>query len=103
MYMGSGDQAKIGFLLQAMNLVFTSGDFNGSTLALLGRNCPLDAVRELAVVGGTGAFRFASGYAHAAAHALARLPHRGRHRRVRRLRHALAPMHATQKSCDAAP
>jgi hypothetical protein len=55
------DQARIGFL-QAMNLVFTSGDFNGSMLALLGRNCPLDAVRELAVGGGTDAFRFASGY-----------------------------------------
>ena len=61
LYMGS-DQARMGFL-QAMNLVFTSGAYNGSTLALLGRNCPLDAVRELPVVGGTGAFRFARGYA----------------------------------------
>ena len=61
LYMGS-DQARLGFL-QAMNLVFTSGAHNGSTLALLGRNCPLDAVRELPVVGGTGAFRFARGYA----------------------------------------
>ncbi|RCV37362.1 hypothetical protein SEVIR_8G058200v4 [Setaria viridis] len=66
LYMGS-DQAKLGFL-QAMNLVFTSGDFNGSTLALLGRNCPLDAVRELPVVGGTGAFRFARGYAQLRTH-----------------------------------
>ncbi|CAD6254525.1 unnamed protein product [Miscanthus lutarioriparius] len=61
LYMGS-DQAKLGFL-QAMNLVFTAGDYSGSTLALLGRNCPFDAVRELPVVGGTGAFRFARGYA----------------------------------------
>ncbi|KAJ1274777.1 hypothetical protein BS78_05G087500 [Paspalum vaginatum] len=61
LYMGS-DQAKIGFL-QAMNLVFTAGAHNGSTLALLGRNCPLDGVRELPVLGGTGAFRFARGYA----------------------------------------
>ncbi|KAL6658463.1 hypothetical protein ACP70R_004049 [Stipagrostis hirtigluma subsp. patula] len=61
LYMGS-DQAQIGFL-QAMNLVFTAGPYNGSTLAVLGRNCPLDAVRELPVVGGTGAFRFARGYA----------------------------------------
>ena len=61
LYMGS-DQARLGFL-QAMNLVFTSGAHNGSTLALLGRNCPLDAVRELPVVGGTGAFRFVRGYA----------------------------------------
>lgn len=61
LYMGS-DQAKIGFL-QAMNLVFTAGAYNGSTLTLLGRNCPLDDVRELPVLGGTGAFRFARGYA----------------------------------------
>ncbi|PAN41514.1 hypothetical protein PAHAL_8G049500 [Panicum hallii] len=61
LYMGS-DQARLGFL-QAMNLVLTSGPYNGSTLALLGRNCPLDAVRELPIVGGTGAFRFARGYA----------------------------------------
>ena len=61
LYMGS-DEAKIGFL-QAMNLVFTAGAHNGSTLALLGRNCPLDGVRELPVVGGTGKFRFARGYA----------------------------------------
>ncbi|CAO2147994.1 unnamed protein product [Urochloa humidicola] len=66
LYMGS-DQAKLGFF-QAMNLVFTSGEHNGSTLALLGRNCPLDAVRELTVVGGTGAFRFARGYAQLRTH-----------------------------------
>ncbi|CAL4982086.1 unnamed protein product [Urochloa decumbens] len=66
LYMGS-DQAKLGFF-QAMNLVFTSGDYNGSTLALLGRNCPLDAVRELPIVGGTGAFRFARGYAQLRTH-----------------------------------
>ncbi|CAL4995144.1 unnamed protein product [Urochloa decumbens] len=86
LYMGS-DQAKLGFL-QAMNLVFTSGEHNGSTLELLGRNCPLDDVRELPIVGGTGAFRFARGYAQLRTHW--RLPHWGRYRRVRRLRHALA-------------
>ncbi|CAO2145798.1 unnamed protein product [Urochloa humidicola] len=66
LYMGS-DQAKLGFF-QAMNLVFTSGEHNGSTLALLGRNCPLDDVRELTVVGGTGTFRFARGYAQLRTH-----------------------------------
>ncbi|XP_066341394.1 dirigent protein 20-like [Miscanthus floridulus] len=45
------------------SLLFTAGNYNGSTFALLGRNCPLDAVRELPAGGGTGAFRFARGYA----------------------------------------
>ncbi|KAL6870795.1 hypothetical protein ACP4OV_014643 [Aristida adscensionis] len=66
LYMGA-DQARLGFM-QAMSLVFTAGPHNGSTLALLGRNCPLDAVRELAVVGGTGGFRFARGYAQLRTH-----------------------------------
>uniref|UniRef100_A0A0D9XPN6 Dirigent protein n=1 Tax=Leersia perrieri TaxID=77586 RepID=A0A0D9XPN6_9ORYZ len=68
MYMGS-DQAKLGFL-QAMNLVFTDGPYNGSVISVLGRNCPLDDVREMPVIGGTGAFRFARGYAQAHTHTL---------------------------------
>ncbi|KAF0902526.1 hypothetical protein E2562_017924 [Oryza meyeriana var. granulata] len=68
MYMGS-DQAKLGFL-QAMNLVFTDGTYNGSVVTVLGRNCPLDDVREMPVIGGTGTFRFARGYAQARTHTL---------------------------------
>ncbi|XP_006662778.1 dirigent protein 22-like [Oryza brachyantha] len=68
MYMGS-DQAKLGFL-QAMNLVLTGGPYNGSVVTVLGRNCPLDDVREMPVIGGTGDFRFASGYAQARTHTL---------------------------------
>ncbi|KAL5197141.1 hypothetical protein ABZP36_000653 [Zizania latifolia] len=68
MYMGS-DQAKLGFF-QAMNLVFTDGPYNGSVVAVLGRNSPLDDVREMPVIGGTGAFRFARGYAQARTHTL---------------------------------
>ena len=44
LYMAT-DQAQLGFL-QAMNLVLTSGPYNGSSLAVLGRNCPLTDVRE---------------------------------------------------------
>jgi len=44
------------------NLLLTSGDHNGSTIAVLGRDDTAADVRELAVVGGTGKFRMATGY-----------------------------------------
>lgn len=46
-----------------LNIVFTAGRVNGSTISILGRNQVSDAQRELAVAGGTGVFRFARGYA----------------------------------------
>ncbi|KAL0383970.1 UNVERIFIED_CONTAM: Dirigent protein 21 [Sesamum radiatum] len=46
-----------------VNFYFTQGKFNGSTLSLLGRNPVTETNRELSVVGGTGAFRMARGYA----------------------------------------
>ncbi|KAK1300519.1 hypothetical protein QJS10_CPB13g00725 [Acorus calamus] len=49
----------------AMNFVFVEGKYNGSTLMVMGRNSPLLRVREMAVVGGSGQFRFARGYAQA--------------------------------------
>ncbi|KAI3682994.1 hypothetical protein L1987_83433 [Smallanthus sonchifolius] len=50
-------------LLMAMNFAFTYGKYNGSTLSIMGRNPILDAVREMAIIGGSGVFRFACGYA----------------------------------------
>ncbi|KAF8041014.1 hypothetical protein BT93_B3054 [Corymbia citriodora subsp. variegata] len=49
-------------LLLAVNLVFTEGEYKGSTLTVLGRNSVFMKVREMPVIGGTGAFRFARGY-----------------------------------------
>lgn len=55
-------------LLMGVNFVFTEGKYNGSTLSVLGRNKVSDAVREMPVVGGSGVFRFARGYALAKTH-----------------------------------
>ncbi|KAM0887375.1 hypothetical protein ACQ4PT_029099 [Festuca glaucescens] len=51
-------------LLFTVNMVFTTGPHNGSTIAVLARDAILDPVRELPVVGGTGVFRGATGYGH---------------------------------------
>ncbi|GMJ11865.1 hypothetical protein HRI_004855700 [Hibiscus trionum] len=50
-------------LLMVMNFAFSEGTYNGSTLSILGRNEIFHTVREIPVVGGTGIFRFARGYA----------------------------------------
>ncbi|KAL4370777.1 hypothetical protein AHAS_Ahas06G0099700 [Arachis hypogaea] len=39
--------------------------YNGSTVSLLGRNAVFSGVREMSIVGGSGVFRFARGYAQA--------------------------------------
>lgn len=50
-------------LLMVMSLVFKEGKYNGSSISILGNNRYLEAVREMPIVGGTGLFRFARGYA----------------------------------------
>ncbi|XP_066357285.1 dirigent protein 22-like [Miscanthus floridulus] len=58
-------------LFMNMNFVFQAGSkYNGSTVAIMGRNAVFNAVREMAVVGGTGVFRMARGYAQARTHTL---------------------------------
>ncbi|KAH1084376.1 hypothetical protein J1N35_024137 [Gossypium stocksii] len=56
-------------LLMAYNFAFMEGKFNGSSLSVMGRNPVFSAVREMPVVGGSGVFRFARGYAEARTHA----------------------------------
>lgn len=50
-------------LLMVLNFVFNEGKYNGSTLSVLGRNHVVSDVREMPIVGGSGVFRFARGYA----------------------------------------
>lgn len=58
------DQQEIG-LLMTMNMVFTDGKYNGSTLSILGRNPVLHDHREMPIIGGSGVFRLARGVATA--------------------------------------
>ncbi|XP_027157162.1 dirigent protein 23-like [Coffea eugenioides] len=52
-------------LILILNLVFTHGKFEGSTLSLLGIDPILHQYRELPILGGTGVFRLARGIATA--------------------------------------
>ncbi|RZC19083.1 dirigent protein 22-like [Glycine soja] len=66
-FYASASQSEIG-LLMAMNFAFIEGKYNGSTITILGRNCVFHKVREMPVIGGSGLFRFARGYAEARTH-----------------------------------
>ncbi|XP_057768756.1 dirigent protein 21-like [Salvia miltiorrhiza] len=65
----SADVSDAG-LLMVFNFAFVEGRFNGSTLSVLGRNAVLSAAREMPIVGGSGVFRFARGYARTQTHLL---------------------------------
>nr|QQM18954.1 dirigent protein 19 [Kadsura heteroclita] len=63
----SASQQEVG-LLMAMNFAFVQGKYNGSTLSIMGRNPVFNEVREMPVIGGSGLFRFARGYAQVKTH-----------------------------------
>lgn len=63
----SASQTELG-LLMVLNYAFVEGKYNGSTLSVLGRNTVFSTVREMPIVGGSGLFRFARGYARARTH-----------------------------------
>ncbi|XAR72727.1 hypothetical protein NMG60_11019463 [Bertholletia excelsa] len=64
---GSACQNDIG-LIMALNYGFTDGMYNGSSISVLGLNSPMHTTREMPVVGGTGIFRLARGFAVAKTH-----------------------------------
>ncbi|OAY40655.1 dirigent protein 22 [Manihot esculenta] len=65
----SASQTELSFLM-VLNFAFTEGKYNGSNLSVLGRNSIFSGVREMPIVGGSGLFRFARGYAQAKTHDL---------------------------------
>ncbi|CAI9301393.1 unnamed protein product [Lactuca saligna] len=60
----SADLNNMSFMM-VHNYVFDEERYNGSTLSILGRNPLMLPVREFPVIGGSGVFRFARGYAEA--------------------------------------
>lgn len=59
----AGTSQREFILLVVLNFVLTEGKYNGSTITVLGRNRVNQNIREIPVIGGTGVFRFATGYA----------------------------------------
>lgn len=50
-------------VLMVVVFAFTDGVYNGSSLSMVGINRIFEDVREMPIVGGSGVFRFARGYA----------------------------------------
>nr|AFK42808.1 unknown [Lotus japonicus] len=62
-YMTVAQEAELYLeLIMGMTFTFMEGEFNGSTLTVMGRNTISSPIREMPIVGGTGAFRFARGF-----------------------------------------
>ncbi|KAL5707758.1 hypothetical protein ACHQM5_018620 [Ranunculus cassubicifolius] len=60
--MASAGKDKIA-LYSAFNIAFTIGKYKGSTISIHGRNNIKASVREFPIIGGSGRFRLATGYA----------------------------------------
>lgn len=47
----------------AMSFCFEDGPYKDSTISMIGKNSVMNPIREMPIVGGTGMFRMARGYA----------------------------------------
>ncbi|KAB2097510.1 hypothetical protein E1A91_A01G179500v1 [Gossypium mustelinum] len=63
LYVSSSRDPAVFTTVMYADFAFTSGRFNGSSFSLISRSSSSDAIRELAIVGGRGAFRMAQGFA----------------------------------------
>ncbi|KAK3009703.1 hypothetical protein RJ639_013752 [Escallonia herrerae] len=61
-FYSSSSQEEIAYHC-AINFVFGGGEYNGSSLSVLGYNPVMNVYREMPIVGGSGAFRLARGVA----------------------------------------
>ncbi|XP_038707220.1 dirigent protein 4-like [Tripterygium wilfordii] len=61
MYVYAGQDRTM--LVMYADFGFIKGKFNGSSISVMSRNSILDTERDVAVVGGTGKFRMAKGFA----------------------------------------
>ncbi|KAL8225750.1 hypothetical protein R6Q57_018307 [Mikania cordata] len=69
LYAVSSQQNELS-LLMSLTYNFVSGIYNGSSLSIVGRNPVMNEVRGEMVVGGTGVFRLARGFALAKTHSM---------------------------------
>lgn len=70
LYAAVGQEQHV--LLMVLTFKFETGKYNGSTLIMVGNDPIFDDIREMPIVGGSGKFRMARGYA--LAHTVALTP-----------------------------
>ncbi|XP_050901036.1 dirigent protein 22 [Lathyrus oleraceus] len=63
-FLASTSQTELDFLI-VMNFALFEGKYNGSVITISGRDVAYNKTREMSIIGGSGVFRFAKGYAEA--------------------------------------
>ncbi|XP_061375848.1 dirigent protein 22-like [Gastrolobium bilobum] len=66
-FYASTSPTQLDFLV-VMSFALFEGRYNGSSITIAGRDVVSNTVREMPVIGGSGVFRFSTGYAEARTH-----------------------------------